>query len=106
MSANLGCDYEAPTFGAHYPDGTCIDGHMWDLDSGDSVNGLTSGGDVPCPWCNTRKCLDYWGYWFSGNSHQRRIARRQAMRRVRKWAEDRSSFPPAKRVAIAKANQE
>jgi hypothetical protein len=58
MSA-LGCNYEAPTFGAHYPDGTCIDGYMWDLDSCDEPGGgLCSGGDQPCPWCNTVELLD------------------------------------------------
>lgn len=25
---------------------------MWDLDSGDSEHGLTSGGEYPCPFCN------------------------------------------------------
>ncbi|WP_163173334.1 hypothetical protein [Bacteroides sp. 51] len=47
---------EIPFFGAKYPDATCIDGYLYDLDSYDvidGVEGLTRGGDVPCPFCNT-----------------------------------------------------
>lgn len=91
--STLGCNYEAPTFGARYPDGTCIDGYMWDLDSGDS-DGLTSGGDVPCPWCNTTEFMEYEDLRFVGNARQRRIARRIEIKKVRAWAEARSSFPP------------
>jgi len=90
----LGCQYEAPTFGAFYPDGTCIDGFMWDLDSGDA-DGLTSGGDTPCPWCNTIAHLDWCGKRFTGNAKQRRAAIRAEVRKVRVWAEKRSSFAPA-----------
>lgn len=45
---------EFPHFGARYPDARCIDGELWDLDSceGDM---LTSGGEVPCPFCNTNE---------------------------------------------------
>lgn len=93
--STLGCNYEAPTFGAHYPDGTCIDGYMWDLDSGDS-DGLTCGGDAPCPWCNTAEFLDHHSeqFHFTGNARQRRIARRIEIKKVRAWAEAQSSFPP------------
>lgn len=53
------CNYQGSHFGAHYPDACCIDGYLWDLDSGGSdENGetyLDSGGDVPCPQCNTKK---------------------------------------------------
>lgn len=49
----LGCDFHEPYFGASYPDGCCIDGYLWDLDSCDSPGGpLSSGGDDPCPVCN------------------------------------------------------
>ena len=89
----LGCNYEAPTFGAHYPDGTCIDGFMWDLDSGDG-DGLSSGGDEPCPWCNTVEFIEHHDYPFTGNARQRRVARRQTIKRVRAWAEARSTFKP------------
>lgn len=40
-----------PFFGARYPDATCIDGYLWDLDSSDD-GGLTRGGEDPCPFCN------------------------------------------------------
>jgi len=53
----LGCDYQGHEFGAVYPDSVCIDGYLWDADSGDAdPNGdgwiYTSGGDIPCPKCN------------------------------------------------------
>lgn len=44
---------EFPYFGASYPDATCIDGYLWDLDKFD--NGmLYGGGEEPCPFCNTQ----------------------------------------------------
>lgn len=51
------CGYSGRHFGAHYEDATCIDGFLWDLDSDDG-EGLTSGGDLPCPLCNTSSYLD------------------------------------------------
>lgn len=78
----LGCKYEAPTFGAHYPDGVCIDGYMWDLDSCDEPGGeLHSGGDIPCPSCNTVEYLDWFDIRFSGNARQRRAARRKCVKK-------------------------
>ena len=51
------CNIQFPHFGASYPDATCIDGYLWDLDSYE--NGfLTIGGDDPCPFCNTEKWLE------------------------------------------------
>lgn len=91
----LGCNYEAPNFGARYPDGTCIDGFMWDLDSCDEPGGpLYGGGDEPCPWCNTLEFIESRAVHFSGSSHQRRIARRAEVKRIKAWAERRSSFHP------------
>ncbi len=50
---------EFPFFGASYPDATCIDGFLWDLDKCDE-NGLYSSGDnPPCPFCNTQEFIDY-----------------------------------------------
>lgn len=50
---------EFPYFGAKYPDATCIDGYLWDLDSFDSeAGGMTSGGHDPCPFCNTEKYIE------------------------------------------------
>ncbi|ATA53886.1 hypothetical protein CKY39_12155 [Variovorax boronicumulans] len=95
MAKELGCNYEAPTFGAHYPDGTCIDGFMWDLDSCDEPGGaMFSGGDIPCPFCNTDAHIEWMDKRLPGNSHQRRTARRALAPKVRAWAEARSSFDP------------
>ena len=42
-----------PYFGAKYPDASCTDGYLWDLDSYDSdAGGCTKGGEDPCPFCN------------------------------------------------------
>lgn len=49
---------EIPFFGARYPDARCIDGYLWDLDS-DEDGKLTQGGDIPCPFCNTEKFIEY-----------------------------------------------
>lgn len=91
----LGCNYEAPTFGAPYPDGTCVDGYMWDLDSCEEPGGpLYSGGDQPCPCCNTREYLEWRDVRPSGNAGQRRIALRAEARKVQAWAAARSTFTP------------
>lgn len=50
------CDYTGHEFGAHYPDSVCIDGFLWDADSGDE-GGLTHGGDWACPRCNTERFI-------------------------------------------------
>lgn len=86
------CGYEAPHW-AHYPDARCIDGFLWDLDSGDGDGFLTSGGDVPCPACNTVEYIRDTGNAPSGNARQRRRVFRIAARKVRLWAMRRSSFP-------------
>jgi hypothetical protein len=91
-SKQLGCDYEAPTFGAHYPDGTCIDGEMWDLDFCDNDGNLTGGAERPCPHCNTLAYLEYFNVRGSGNAQQRRIFLRKEARRVKLWAKKRSTF--------------
>lgn len=51
------CGYTGHEFGASYPDSCCIDGFLWDLDSGDD-DGLTHGGDMACPRCNTAAYLE------------------------------------------------
>lgn len=50
------CNIEFPHFGAAYPDAHCIDGYLWDMDSYED-GCYTSGGDAPCPFCNTEKWL-------------------------------------------------
>lgn len=54
----LGCGIEFPHFGADYPDAVCIDGYLWDLDSGGPGEPLTIGGDDPCPICNKEEWLE------------------------------------------------
>lgn len=46
------CGYTGSHFGASYPDATCIDGYLWDLDSSEEGGMLTSGGEIACPSCN------------------------------------------------------
>lgn len=51
---------EFPHFGARYPDATCIDGYLWDLDKYE--NGmLYGGGEDPCPFCNTESYIEWAG---------------------------------------------
>ncbi|MCE4223449.1 hypothetical protein HCU64_06770 [Methylobacterium sp. C25] len=50
------CSYCGHEFGAGYPDSVCIDGYLWDADSGDE-DGFTSGGEWACPACNTVQML-------------------------------------------------
>lgn len=52
------CDYCGYEFGANYPDSVCIDGYLWDADSGDDDHGLTNGGEWACPRCNTKRMLE------------------------------------------------
>lgn len=54
----ISCGYQGHEFGASYPDSICIDGHLWDADSGDGARGLTSGGEMACPRCNTAARLE------------------------------------------------
>ncbi|MEZ8054341.1 hypothetical protein [Vibrio atlanticus] len=57
------CDYQGYDFGARYLDSTCIDGYLWDLDSGGrDENGdsyLDNDGDMPCPACNPKSWVKY-----------------------------------------------
>ena len=55
------CTYVGQEFGADYPDAVCIDGYLWDADSGNATADgwdYTSGGDIPCPQCNFREAVD------------------------------------------------
>lgn len=47
-----GCDYQGYEFGACYLDSVCIDGFLWDADSGEPGCQLDCGGEIPCPQCN------------------------------------------------------
>ncbi len=78
MSA--GCGWEGRAFGAHYPDATCIDGVLWDMDSIDD-DGMLHGGDRPCPHCCPHEVAD--NAALSGNARQRRVQRRALARKVK-----------------------
>lgn len=47
---------EFPFFGATYPDATCIEGRLWDLDKYENGK-LYGGGEHPCPFCNTEEFI-------------------------------------------------
>lgn len=53
-----GCGYQGYEFGAAYPDSLCIEGYLWDADSGDSDGSLSNGGEMACPGCNTAARID------------------------------------------------
>ena len=63
------CNFSEPWFGASYPDSTCENGWLYDLD-GDGFDPEDI--DHPCPQCNTREFLrrafadaesiEGWGY--------------------------------------------
>jgi hypothetical protein len=60
------CDFMGQDFGAAYPDSVCIDGYLWDADSGNAdPNGegwiYDSGGEIPCPSCNEKAAAKYAG---------------------------------------------
>lgn len=51
---------EFPYFGARYPDATCIDGILHDLDKCDDEGNLYEQGDnVPCPFCQTESFIEF-----------------------------------------------
>ncbi len=56
-SDGSGCGYQGYEFGAPYPDSACIQGLLYDADSGSPADGgdgwnYDHGGDIPCPHCN------------------------------------------------------
>lgn len=58
MTTN-GCDYQGYEFGACYLDSVCINGYLWDADSGEPGEALEVGGEIPCPMCNHDEFLEY-----------------------------------------------
>lgn len=51
---------EFPYFGARYPDATCIDGILHDLDKCDDNGDLYEPSEmIPCPFCQTEAHIDY-----------------------------------------------
>ena len=63
---------EFPHFGASYPDATCIDGYLWDLDKCDE-NGMYDGGDDPCPFCNREEYFEWMGDAFTTEEKEAHI---------------------------------
>lgn len=52
-----GCSYQGYEFGASYPDSLCIEGLLYDADSGAPASdghgwNYDRGGEIPCPHCN------------------------------------------------------
>ncbi|MBE8578695.1 hypothetical protein [Vibrio sp. OPT18] len=94
----LGCDYVGHDFGARYLDSTCIDGYLWDMDSGgfDELSGAgyyDHGGDIPCPNCNEKKYVKSYisdhlieeGY----NSVSKPLTTKKIKNVLRKWPSNR-----------------
>ncbi len=70
----LGCDYQGSEFGAYYLDSVCIEGYLWDADSGDAtVDGwnYTFGGDLPCPKCNHAAWREQWAESYCNDAYER-----------------------------------
>lgn len=59
VQVQTSCGYQGYEFGAHYPDSVCIDGELWDADSG-FESYLNNGGDIPCPQCCRAEWLAYY----------------------------------------------
>jgi hypothetical protein len=62
-----GCDYQGNEFGEdEYPNSNCIDGWLWDANSGDfGPDGrgweYDIGGDTACPKCNVHAAKRKYG---------------------------------------------
>ena len=51
---------EFPLFGANYPDATCMDGILYDLDNvGDDGVLIKPLEEIPCPFCRTEEFIRY-----------------------------------------------
>ena len=51
-----------PFFGARYPDATCIDGYLYDMDDCDDHGNLYEPAEkLPCPFCNWDEFKEKWG---------------------------------------------
>ncbi len=59
----MSCDYQGYEFGAPYLDSVCIDGYLWDADSGcpDPTGEFgwlyDHGGELPCPCCRFKEAV-------------------------------------------------
>ena len=53
---------EFPYFGASYPDATCVDGRLYDLDNCDINGNLYEPGEYsPCPFCRPEEFIEHNG---------------------------------------------
>lgn len=51
---------EFPYFGANYPDATCINGYLYDLDYCDENGNLYEPSEkIPCPFCNKEEFFSH-----------------------------------------------
>jgi hypothetical protein len=91
----MSCGYQGHEFGAHYPDSVCIDGYLWDADSGDAADDggwlYTNGGDMPCPECNHETWRAYHAENYVSDGYDRAAnrkwpLRRSGFKRDRLWA--------------------
>lgn len=83
-----GCDFSGQDFGANYPDSICIEGYLWDADSGYSQDDgwvYTSGGDMPCPMCNEAEAVT--ALVQEMRSRGKRMTKVQALVKVRDYVE-------------------
>lgn len=55
------CPSQMPVsyFGANYQDSVCIEGYLWDEDSGEGDGFLFYGGDIACPFCKPKEHMEY-----------------------------------------------
>lgn len=90
-----GCDYQGYEFGASYLDSVCIDGYLWDADSGYSTDDgwmYTKGGEDPCPLCNFKQAVSRLAYEMRTDSEHGSNCKwfiNQARRRLRRYLERR-----------------
>ena len=78
----MSCAYQGYEFGASYLDSVCIDGYLWDADSGHSDPAgdgwrYTSGGVIPCPLCRFKEAVS--------RIAAARLSERKHRPRKRKW---------------------
>jgi hypothetical protein len=87
------CRYQGYEFGASYPDSVCIDGWLWDADSGeaDPDGGgwmYDHGGEdvgIPCPCCREKDAVEY---WFQRNRSMGGLSVREAKATARSLVAD------------------
>jgi hypothetical protein len=91
------CDYQGYEFGGGYLDSVCIDGFLWDADSG--YQGpeywiYTSGGDIGCPMCNPQLYAEHFTLHLLNDVRKNRGVEpfkpdNAGLRRLRKHAKER-----------------